>query len=173
MATCSEDTTLAAAIEGCLEPARLCFKHHEEQERLGISLEKPTPSLQDLSPLIQAAIGTHPRFAKESSVFFGAKQLMRHPFYQAVNCLNVAVERGALGAVKWLHKIYSTERVGLRYAAEIYGLKLIDPIRLSNGICLMPLQNLPPSPNARASQSQFEFGPGKWPVAPGLFNALY
>jgi hypothetical protein len=88
---------------------------------------------------------------------------MRHPWYQSRNLLKIAVDRDSASAVAWYHKVHSTERAALRYVAEVYGLKIAETVRLRNGVALVSLENLPPSGNAKAVQSQFQFTPNKLP----------
>jgi hypothetical protein len=95
--------------------------------------------------------------------------------YQARNLLKIAVERCPSAAITWCHKVYSTEQADLRYVAEVYGLKVAEPLRFSNGVSLMPLEKLPPSANANAVQSQFHPRPGSWnmPTTSLPIGAIY
>jgi Apea-like HEPN len=158
----TDDAALIAALNDASEPARRCFEHYATQERLGVWLERPSPDLDEIKQPIVVAMETHPKFRNATSRFFGSKQLMLHSRYQSTNVLKIAVERSSAAAVTWCHKVYSTERADIRYVAEVYGLKVTEPLKLSNGVSLMPLETLPPSENAKAVQSQFSPRPGSW-----------
>jgi hypothetical protein len=172
-----DDAILIAALDSVRDAARNCFEHYDNQERLGTWLERPSPDIADVTKPVLAALGSHTRFVNGMSTFFGPKQLMLHPQYQAQNLLRLAVDRNAKDAVAWYHKIYSLDKADLRYVAEIYGLNVSNRITLSNGILLMPLEELPPSPNAQAVQAQFRPVPGgpniSFPFAIGATSQAY
>jgi hypothetical protein len=159
------DAALIAALSDVLEGARGCFEHYKRQEELGVWLPHPSPSIDELAKPIIAAMEAHPKFKENENRFFGSKQLMRHAFYQSRNLLKVAVDRGPLAAVAWYHKVHSAERADLRYVAEVYGLKVVNRVTLSNRVSLVPLEDLPPSDNAKAVKAQFEITPRRLPLS--------
>jgi hypothetical protein len=153
------DAALIAVLDGMLEAARRCFDHYKVQEIQGVWLPRPSPDINELVIPIIAAMETHPEFKKAESRFFGSKQLMIQPHSQSRNLLKVAVERSPSAAIAWYRKVISTRQADLRYVAEVYGLDISQPVKLSNGVCLVALSDLPPSANARTIQSQFEITP--------------
>ena len=158
------DTMLIAALHHVHEPAKRWFEHCEKEARTGVWLERPSPDIGELAQPIIVAMKTHHKFRNASIRFFGSKQLLLNSKLQSQNLLKIAVERGPSAAVAWCHKVYSTEKSDLRYVAEVYGLEVAAPLRLSNDVSLMPLEKLPPSTNAEAVQSQFHSRPGNWNV---------
>ena len=158
----TDDAALIAALNNASEPARRCFEHYANQEQLGVWLERPSPDIAEIKLPIVVAMETHNTFRNPINLFFKSKQFMLNAQYQSHNILKVAVERGAVAAVAWYHKLYSTKRADIRYVAEVYGLKVSELLKLSNDVSLMPLENLPPSGNAIAVQLQFIPRPGNW-----------
>lgn len=160
----TDDDALIAALNNASEPARRCFEHYANQERLGTWLDRPSPDIDEIARPIVVAMETHNKFKNPVNKFFESKQFMLRPQIQSTNILRVAVERGpaAAAAAAWYHKLYSTDRVDIRYVAEVYGLNVSEQLKLGNGVSLMPLGNLPPSGNALAVQLQFSPRPGHW-----------
>ncbi len=159
-----DDQALIATLDSAREAARQCFEHYNMQERLGVWLPHPSPNLDEIALPVRAAMETHPTFRQPDGRFFGSKQLMLHSWYQSRNLLKISVEHDSAFAVAWFHKVHATERAKLRYVAEVYGLKVTEPVRLTNGVVLVPLESLPPSQNARLVQTQFQFTPNNLPV---------
>jgi hypothetical protein len=158
----TDDAALIAALNNASEPARRCFEHYANQERLGVWLERPSPDIEEIKRPIVVAMETHNKFRIQVTLFFESKQFAINAQFQSHNILRVAIERGAAAAVAWYHKLYSTERADIRYVAEVYGLKVSERLNLSNGVSLMPLCDLPPSASANAVQMQFTPRPGNW-----------
>lgn len=137
--------------------------NHQDDARLIAALDAAlaqspaSPVIGDdlMNPIIEA-MESHPKFRNESTRCFGSKWLLLNPRLQAYNLHKIAFERGPSAAVAWCHKVYSTERADLRYVSEVYGLRVAEPFKLSNGVSLMPLEELPPSANAEAVQLQFQ-----------------
>jgi len=142
------DEALVAAIDSVRETARQYFEHFNIQERAGVWLPHPSPNFNELALPVRAAMETHPTFKQADNRFFGSKQLMLHSSAQSRNLLKIAVEHDSTFAVAWYHRVHSTKRAKLRYVAEVYGLKVSEPVQLKNGIFLVPLEALPPSQNA-------------------------
>ncbi|MHB1543892.1 MAG: hypothetical protein ACYCSY_11470 [Acidiferrobacter sp.] len=111
--------------------------------------------LQNLQKEVQLLLVRHPVFGRERSVFFGVKQLMLSPPYQSFNLLRVSCERDPEAAIAWMHGVFATTRADIRYVAEVHGLELRGRERLSNGVELVPLAELPDSPYARRLVAQY------------------
>jgi hypothetical protein len=142
-------------------------RNHQDDARLIAALDaalaqSPAPPVigDDLMKPIIEAMELHPKFRNESTRCFGSKWLLLNPRSQANKLSEIAFERGPSAAVAWCHKVYSTERADLRYVSAVHGLQIAQPVKLSNGVSLMPLANLPPSANAEAVQLQFQ---SSWP----------
>jgi len=137
--------------------------NHQDDATLIVALDRaqtqsrasPVPSDELMTPIIES-IESHSKFRSELTRHIGPKLLWFNPRSQAYNLLTIAGERGGSGAVAWCHKLYSTERADLRYVSLVYGLRIEQPRKLSNGVSLMPLVNLPPSANADEVRSQFQ-----------------
>jgi hypothetical protein len=155
-----DDQAIIVELEKLREPARRCFEHYANQQRLGVWLQRPSPDISDLVQPIAAVLAGHPQFGNPSSRFFGAKQLSLGSHFQGMNLLRLAVDQDPAAAVEWLHKIFSTEVADLRYVAVVYGLKIADCLVLGNGVTLVPLEALPPSANASAVRRQTQVWPG-------------
>jgi hypothetical protein len=154
------DQAIITELEKIREPARRCFDHYANQERLGVWLPRPSPDISDLVTPIAGALERHPQFANVPSRFFGAKQLMLSCRLQATNLIRLAVDENPAAAVAWLRKIFSTTVADLRYVVVVYGLKITNSLVLRNGVVLVPLDGLPPSANARAVRRQTQILPG-------------
>jgi hypothetical protein len=137
--------------------------NHQDDARLIAALDvalaqspaSPVPDDDLMNPIIEA-MESHPKFRNELTRCFGSKWLPLNPRSQAYRLPKIAFERGPSAAVAWCHKVYSTERADLRYVSAVHGLQIAQPVKLSNGVSLMPLANLPPSAKAEAVQLQFQ-----------------
>jgi hypothetical protein len=142
-------------------------RNHQDDARLIAALDAAlaqspaSPVIGDdlMKPIIEA-MESHPKFRNELTRCFGSKWLLLNPRSQADKLPKIAFERGPSAAVAWCRKVYSTERADLRYVSAVHGLQIAQPVKLSNGVSLMPLANLPPSANAEALQLQFQ---SSWP----------
>jgi hypothetical protein len=85
---------------------------------------------------------------------------MLAPHFQARNLIRIAVEKNSVEAVRWLHKVWSTEVTDLRYVAVVYGLKVTECVTIKNGVRLVPLAELPISANSIAVKRQTQAWPG-------------
>jgi hypothetical protein len=126
---------------------------------------------EELRRAVQDEVQKHQFLGASESRFFGAKQLMVHPHYAAYHLLKEAVARRPSEAVAWLRKVYATCKADLRYVVEIHGLKLDNQIAVSNGVRLMPLAQLPPSPHAAALVAHYAAFPAV-PTARPMFPPI-
>ena len=152
------DTTIIAELEKIVDSVRPYFEHYAYQERLGIWVERPQDA-PDFSS-VALALEAHPQFQSTTCRFFDVKQLRLGPLFQCWNLVKITVEQGAPAALTWLRKITSTSVTDLRYIAAVYGLRLIGRQVLGNGVALVPLTELAPSPNVKAVLRQPQFWPG-------------
>ncbi len=137
-------------------------RNHQDDARLIAALDRAcaqspaSPVIGDdlMKPIIEA-MESHPKFRNELTRCFGSKWLPLNPRSQAYNLPKIAFERGPSAAVAWCHKVYSTERADLRYVSAVHGLHVAEPVKLSNGVSLMPFTKLPTSANAEAVQLQY------------------
>jgi hypothetical protein len=162
-----EDQSLIDLLMQLSLAAKPHFEHYaKNQHDFGIKeraewfAAQPSPQLfENVRKSLQTALENHPVFGVSEGRFFGSKQLMIHPHYAAYNLLRVSLERGPAGAISWLCKVYSTNKADLRYVVEVHGLKLDKQIALSNGVRLVPLAQLPPSPQANGLIAQYDSFP--------------
>jgi hypothetical protein len=155
-----DDASVARELDKAREAAMRCFAHDAEQQRLGVWLEAPEPTIQEISRPLRLLLAAHPEFGAGRNCFFGGKQMMLHPQFLAPAALRVAGQHDASAAIRWLHKIYAVEVTDVRVVAEVYGLQLTTPRKLKNGLMLQPLAELRSSPNAMTIASQWRIRPG-------------
>jgi hypothetical protein len=178
MAT-TEDKSLIDLLTQLSGKARPHFEHYARAsdafgtaERYEWLANAPPPQqFEEVRKSVQTALENHPVLKADQSRFFGAKQLMIHPHYAALNLLKLALARGPVEAVSWLCKVYAIDRADLRYVVEVHGLKLDKQVVLSNGVRLMPLVQLPHSPHAKgliAHYSAFPTIPTARPLFPSI-----
>ncbi len=178
MAT-TEDQPLIDLLTQLSDKARPHFEHYARSpdtfgtvERYEWLANSPPPQqFEEARKSVQTALENHPVLKANQSRFFGAKQLMIHPHYAALNLLKVALARDPAEAVSWLRKVYGIDRADLRYVLEVHGLKLDKQIILSNGVRLMPLVQLPSSPHAKGLIAHYDVFPSV-PNARPLFPPI-
>jgi hypothetical protein len=154
----TEDKPLIEQLDRVSSEAKPYFDHYalhrpdfSPRERAEwLEKQPPREHLEELRKSVEAVFESHPLFNIRESRFFGAKQLMLHPFHQSFNILRVSHNRGPEEGVAWLSKVYRTEWADIRHVAEVHGLSLQRRIVLSNRVSLMPLEELPPSPHGSA-----------------------
>jgi len=159
-----EDDALIAVLETVAASARPYLAHQRREARAGRFLTGPEPDRTNHFMTVSRALQDHPEFQKATRRVFGGKQLNAFPQAIALPLVPVACDRGAALAVDWLRKVAHTERADVRYVAEVHGLAVDRPIYLSNGVRLIPLDQLPPSSNAFALMNQFVIRPGHFPL---------
>jgi hypothetical protein len=159
MTNSDADQQLIDVLEQALPQARQWLEYWERQEESLIWLPRPTPHMDEISVPIQAALASHPVFKDDINRFFGSKQLMRHPWWTSRPLLIQAVKTGPRAAVDWYYRVHSTRRASIRYVAEVFGLAIDGPVALSNGVMLVPLNQLPLSANTKHTQARFSGRP--------------
>lgn len=113
------------------------------------------PSIDELGKTLQGILERHRVFKTDAQVYFGPKQLHRHPYIAARKLLAVAHERTAEAALDWLYKVYTTNVADLRYVSEVLGVSPEVPFTFSNGVRLCRLSDVPSSPMNDAIQARY------------------
>jgi Apea-like HEPN len=72
----------------------------------------------------------------------------------------VALRNDAAEALAWYRRVLATERTKMRVVAEVYGLWLQERHKFSNGVMLLPVSELPDSPNSLALKQLMPLRPG-------------
>jgi hypothetical protein len=140
-----KDQDLIELIEQLREPATLSFQYaHVPQHNRpsGVS------STWDVAEPLKKAMNSHPEFADSFGRIFLGKQLSFSNQYQAMNVLRVALRSGAVEALAWYRRVLATKRAKMRVVAEVYGLWVQERHTFSNGVTLLPVSELPDSPNS-------------------------
>jgi hypothetical protein len=155
------DTALIAALDAVRPKVQETIAHFAHQRTLGVWLEPPLTPWHELVSPVQTTMMAHPVFNQTPMRAFGPKQVILSCPPLAANAIEVAAERGSVEAVAWLYRLFAIRgSTSIRYVAELYGLKLDERVRLSNGVTLVPLDELPSSENADAVKAQFVMLPG-------------
>jgi len=153
---CMSDQALIAELERQREPARKCFAHYEQQEQLGVLLERPNPGLPEITRPLIAALTTHPVFGRGRNIFFASKQLNLHPQFVPHGLLRMTLDSDASSAVAWLHRLFTIDRADVRMVAAVHGIEVQQPLSLSNRVSLLPLAAAPDSPNLRMLARRYQ-----------------
>lgn len=107
---------------------------------------------QDIWTIAKAlggALENHPAIPPTSgNRFFYGNQVLLIQGQQAKNLLDVAIARGAKGALDWYLKIRATTSTPVRIVGLVYGLHTQGPTEFSNGLTLIPVTHLTDSPNS-------------------------
>lgn len=149
------DQTIIDTLTAVINPVRAL--HNRLANASSLTPEDRQQALSELDSLyasVKTALGEHPDFSATPFRRFDQKQLPL--FDQHRTLISLAADRGPQSALAWLRKIHSVTTADIRYVAEVYGLQIGVKRSLPNGVVLMPLENLPPSPNASALIAQFE-----------------
>lgn len=149
------DQTIISALTAVADPIGRLRNHLTGS----LSSEDRNQALAELESLysqVKAALEGHSEFNAPSFRCFDQKQLPLGVFEQSRNLVSIAFNRGPEGALSWLRKIHSTTTTDIRLVAEVYGLQIDEQRSLSNGVVIMPLKDLPPSPNADGLVAQFK-----------------
>lgn len=170
-----DDQPLIDLLNRLATQARPHFEHAAEfrddfsgREYSAWRSRQPSTDLQLMQKAVEEALQAHSLFGREQSRFFEDNQLVLSPFFQSFNVLKVSTERGPADAAAWLRKVWTTTCTDIRYVVEVHGVKLTKPERLSNGVTLVPLTELPDSAQARRfiAQNQRHFLPFARPFFP-------
>lgn len=146
-----DDAALAKQLDELAEPARKLFTNQHERGTVA--------QIDSLVATLVPKLAAHPTFGVYKERFFGSKQLMLDPHWIGRNLLEASTQRGSPAAVQWLHRLYLTEVADIRLIAEVHGLTVQRPLPLSNGVSILPLDAIPPSPNSTALRSTYQSGP--------------
>ena len=117
-------------------------------------------SIWDISQPLSVAMNAHPEFAEPFSKFFLGKQVGFFNNHQAINLLRVAASSGASEALALYRRVMTTEQTSLRIVAEVYGLWVQRAHTFSNGVTLLPVDELPDSPNSSLLKQPMPVGRG-------------
>ncbi len=143
----TSDRDLISALDSQREIAKQAFQYEYASKA---ATPEGVPAVWEISPSIQAVMDQHPDFAQQRSNFFLGKQLGFFNHHQAVNLLRVSLSIGSANAVEWYRKVLATKQAQMRVIAEVYGLQVKKPVQLSNGVRLLPIADLPDSPNSQS-----------------------
>ncbi len=91
---------------------------------------------------LRLAMEAHQIFGRGRHVFAGAHQLQLHPGLFSQFLSRPLKRRGPVGTLAWLHEIYSLETFASRQCAELLGVKLAREIEFTNGVRLVPFENM-------------------------------
>lgn len=91
---------------------------------------------------LRLAMEAHQIFGRGRHVFAGAHQLQLHPGIFSQFLSRPLKRRGPVGTLAWLHEIYSLETFVSRHCAELLGVKLVRELEFTNGVRLVPFENM-------------------------------
>lgn len=94
---------------------------------------------------LRKALEAHEVFGKGRHVFAGAHQLQLHPSMLSRFINRPLAARGPEDTLRWLRAIFSVEKFVSRQCAELIGVKVDREFAFSNGLQLLPLENMRPS----------------------------
>ena len=154
-------------VEHCrhFDRVRGVHKLYESQRRIDAWVEVPAPDrhyMECALTKVRRLLECHPIFMVENCVAPGGAdgaQLLRTPTVSSYTLLSQAVEIGAEAAVKWLKRVYCTTDFSTYLNAEVHGLRLDQRMQFSNGMCLVPFDELPSSGNVNRLRSRYNIRP--------------
>lgn len=91
---------------------------------------------------LRLALEAHRIFGTGRHVFAGGHQLNLAPSIVAMVLFKSLRKRGAEGTLKWLHELFTIETVDSRRCAELIGVKIGQKLTLSNGVNLVPFDEM-------------------------------
>lgn len=153
----TSDIDLIRLLEGQRDLAKQAFQNEYTPRA---AAPEDAPSVRDVAAPVRVLMDEHPDFAEPRSHFFLGKQLGFFNHHQAVNLLRVSLVSGGAGALEWYRRVLATKKTQIRIVAEIYGLFVKETLQLSNGVKLLPISNLPDSPNSLFLKQPFYLRPG-------------
>ena len=139
------DEYLIKLIERLREPAARSFRneHVAEEKR-----SRDVQPIWEVAKPLKAAMTSHPEFMEPHSKYFLGKQVAFFNRHQSVNLLRVALRDGGAEALAWYRRIIATERAEMRVVAQVHGLLVQKRHVFSNSVTLLPVWELPDSPNS-------------------------
>lgn len=157
------DEDLIDLIEKLREPAARSLRHESVAQE---GRPADVLSMWDVSTPLQAAMDMHPEFAKPLSKFFLGKQLNLSNRYQSMNLLSFAVRFGAAEALAWYRRVVTINSTKMRVVGPVFGLWVRERHTLTNGVTLLPISELPDSPNSVLLKQPVTLGPtAQFPAA--------
>jgi len=157
------DQDLIELIEQLQSPAARSFQYEHRPRH---NRPNDVPTIWDVAEPLKRAMSSHPEFTNSFSKFFLGKQISFASDYQAMNILRVAQRCGAVDALAWYRRILATKRTRMRVVAEVYGLWVHRHHTFSNGVKLLPVSELPDSPNSMLLKQPIGLGLGfEFPAA--------
>ncbi|MEH3092329.1 MAG: HEPN domain-containing protein [Agrobacterium cavarae] len=91
---------------------------------------------------LRLALEAHSIFGKGRQVFAGRHQLNLSPMFVAMVAGRFLRRRGPEDTLKWLHHIFTIENIESRRCAELIGVKIGERLTLSNGVNLVPFNEM-------------------------------
>jgi hypothetical protein len=139
------DEELITLINRLREPAARAF-HYEyaaNQNR-----PKDVQAVWEVAKPLKAAMDGHPEFAEPFSKFFLGKQIAFFNSHQSINVLRVAQHKGGVEALAWYRRVITTNCARMRVVGHVHGLLVERRHLFSNNVTLLPVLELPDSPNS-------------------------
>lgn len=94
---------------------------------------------------VQTALEAHGVFGKGRQVFAGHHQLQLHPVMILGNVGKSVKKRGVQGTLDWLYKAHQLDKFLSRKYSVMVGATVAEPVRFSNGVEMLPVEELRPS----------------------------
>jgi hypothetical protein len=94
---------------------------------------------------VRTALEAHRVFGRGRHVFAGHHQLQLHPELMLSNIGKSVKKRGVQGTLDWLYKAHRTEKFLSRKYSVMVGVTVAEPVRFSNGVEMLPVEELRPS----------------------------
>jgi hypothetical protein len=151
------DEALIDELERLREPAKQYFAYYSAWEERELAEERPAtpPNLLGMIGPLKAILMAHPIFGAGQLRFFATKYIALEPHYISQGLLRMMLDTDASSAVAWLHRVFGVKHADLRMVAAIHGLSVEKPVKLDNGVRLMPLSEAPDSPRSRMHARQY------------------
>lgn len=94
---------------------------------------------------VQTALKAHRVFGKGRQAFAGHHQLQLDPGMMLVHIGESVKKRGVQGTLDWLYKSHRIEKFLSRKYSVMVGATVAEPVRFSNGVEMLPVEDLRPS----------------------------
>lgn len=118
------------------------------------------PSLWEVAQPLSKAMDSHAEFAQPFSKFFLGKQIGFFNLNQSLNLLRYAARNGAAEALAWYRRVAATESTKMRVVGQVFGLYVGERHTFTNGVTLLPISDLPDSPNSLLLKKSRDTGLG-------------
>ena len=133
---------LAAADDTELVTAMQALEH--ELHTVGESVWGATMD-SEAWQAVQTALEAHKVFGKGRQAFAGHHQLQLHPGMMLRNIGRSVNKRGVQGTLDWFYKAHRLEKFRSRKYSIMVGATVAEPVRFSNGVEMLPVEELRPS----------------------------